>query len=104
MASVRADSIQGRARRQQLGLPADNDTPELGAPPPGLADEDAAAATPGATANGQKSNILRSKKVKATKSDTKEISTKKHKTAQAAGAHNLPVTAIKHSSTHEKQR
>ncbi|QKG51444.1 FtsL-like putative cell division protein [Hymenobacter sp. BRD67] len=40
VAAFRADSIQGRARRQQLGLSAD-DTPELGAPPPGPADEDA---------------------------------------------------------------
>ena len=45
VAAFRADSIQGRARRQQLGLPADDGTPELGAPPPGLADEEAPAGT-----------------------------------------------------------
>ncbi len=42
VAAFRADSIQGRARRQQLGL-SEDDTPELGAPPPGPADEEATA-------------------------------------------------------------
>ena len=42
VASVRADSVQGRARRQQLGL-ANDDTPEPGAPPPGVDPEEAGA-------------------------------------------------------------
>ena len=46
----RADSLQGRKRRQLLNLPLD-DTPEAGAPPPGPADSVATAgAHPGAAA------------------------------------------------------
>ena len=41
----RADSLQGRKRRQLLNLPLD-DTPEAGPPPPGLADSVAAAEVP----------------------------------------------------------
>ncbi|MGI4738611.1 MAG: FtsL-like putative cell division protein [Janthinobacterium lividum] len=98
VASVRADSIQGRARRQELGLPED-DTPELGAPPPGLADEDAS--TPPAEARNAKQltrNGSAAKRENRSKNTAKESGTKKHKTAQI----NQGRAAKK--SSHEKQR
>ena len=98
VASVRADSIQGRARRQELGLPED-DTPELGAPPPGLADEEAP--TPSAEIkNGKQLTHSASalKRENRSKNTAKESSTKKHKTAQI----NRGRAAKK--SSHEKQR
>lgn len=80
-----ADSVQGRTRRQQLGLPAD-DTPELGAPPPGLAEEDGLA-TPSATDGAaSKRKPTSSHSIKSTKSK-KEISTKKSITAQPGKSH-----------------
>ncbi|TDN36011.1 hypothetical protein A8B98_11420 [Hymenobacter sp. UV11] len=99
VASARADSIQGRARRQQLGLSEEEDALELGAPPPGLADEDAP--TPGAETEAAK-QLTHSgsavKKTKRSKAASKESSTKKHKTAQL----NQDKAAPK--ASHEKQR
>jgi len=98
VASVRADSAQGRARRQQLGLPADDDTPELGAPPPGLAPEDSAAAP---VAGGNR--LRASEKKQASASDERRNSIKKYKAAQgsSAGSKNK---AISKKSSHERQR
>ncbi|WP_223651165.1 FtsL-like putative cell division protein [Hymenobacter psoromatis] len=93
VASARADSIQGRARRQQLGLPTDDEALELGAPPPGLAPEDAP--TPTTNDKGVHSNALGSRDGVP----GKVISTKKHKVAQGKSGQ---VAAKK--STHEKQR
>ncbi|MGI4761118.1 MAG: FtsL-like putative cell division protein [Janthinobacterium lividum] len=84
VASVRADSIQGRARRQQLGLP-DDDTPELGAPPPGLSPEDSA----GVPSAGDKRLTNSAERV-----GKQSESTKKHKTVQVASK----------KSSHERQR
>jgi hypothetical protein len=96
VASVRADSIQGRARRQQLGLP-DDDTPELGAPPPGLSPEDSAGVpAPGAkplVANPQQ-KIIAGKKQAG--------STKKHKAVQAGSTQRAKVPSKK--SSNERQR
>ena len=98
VASARADSIQGRARRQQLGLPVDDDTPELGAPPPGLSPEDSASAT------SPTGKILRnSRKANGGEDENKINSTKKHKSAQAAGGQQAKSTAPEKSS-HERQR
>lgn len=98
VAAVRADSIQGRARRQQLGLPADDDAPELGAPPPGLAPEDSAA-TPTA-----KDNPLRSsEKNKKNVGEKLRNSIKKHKLAQSS-APTQPGKAASKKSSHERQR
>jgi hypothetical protein len=97
VAAVRADSIQGRARRQQLGLP-DDDTPELGAPPPGLAPEDSAAA-PAASSKA----LRASEKRKADASDERRNSIKKHKVAQASSDNTQRQAASKKSS-HERQR
>lgn len=98
VAAVRADSIQGRARRQQLGLPADDDTPELGAPPPGLAPEDSAAA-PVASSN----QLRNSEKKKTIASDERRNSIKKHKVAQGS-SNNSKSKATSKKSSHERQR
>lgn len=96
VASVRADSIQGRARRQQLGLP-DDDTPELGAPPPGLSPEDSA----GAPLAGAKQAMARpQQRVGADKKRTN--STKKYKAVQAGSAQQAKSTSKK--SSNERQR
>ncbi|WP_198172855.1 FtsL-like putative cell division protein [Hymenobacter ginkgonis] len=79
-----ADSLQGRARRQQLGLPADDDTPELGAPPPGLADEEAP--TTGADSKQLTDRNVRSSNAGKQGKPKKEISTKKSITAQGSSA------------------
>jgi len=95
VASARADSIQGRARRQQLGLPTDDEALELGAPPPGLADEDA----PAAIADKPLLNSASGAKTGGSdKPVNKRIGTKKHKTAQV-----VQGKAAKKAS-HEKQR
>ena len=109
VASARADSLQGRARRQQLGLPTDDDTPELGAPPPGLAPEDAS------PTDADKVLTDRPKPAASqpeTPARAKVVSTKKSKTAQST----TPKTSAKklvtsrqstpgnHQSKNEKQR
>ena len=96
VAAVRADSIQGRARRQQLGLPVDDDAPELGAPPPGLAPEDSAAMPSGtASRSGGKNRPAAVEKPVA--------STKKHKPVQdKASRSRKPTESTK--SAHERQR
>ncbi|MDO7885754.1 FtsL-like putative cell division protein [Hymenobacter cheonanensis] len=96
VASVRADSIQGRARRQQLGLPAD-DTPELGAPPPGLAPEDSASG-PATNANRLATRIER----KSAAAKKQPDSTKKHKTVQTVPGRSAKADFKK--SSHERQR
>ena len=93
VASARADSIQGRARRQQLGLPTDDEALELGAPPPGLAPEDGP--TPSATAKA----VIISAPAGKGKTEGKVISTKKHKVAQGK-----PSQAAAKKPSHEKQR
>ena len=110
VASAHADSIQGRARRQQLGLPAD-DTPELGAPPPGLAPED----VPPADADKaliDKSKASRSQAdapVKASRISTKKSkNTQPSRPAPAATAAKKPAarqqsTTSQHQSN-ERQR
>ena len=92
VAAVRADSAQGRARRQALGLPTNDDTPELGAPPPGLAPEDSAAAPVG-SANVSRNG--RRNRAEATEKPAGSI--KKYKQAQSAKTHNK-------KSAHERQR
>ncbi|MGI4832785.1 MAG: FtsL-like putative cell division protein [Janthinobacterium lividum] len=80
VAAARADSVEGRVRRQLLGLPSD-DTPEAGAPPPGLSPNDSLPAPNPQTKrdlnNGRGGEKLR---------ESKPISTKKHKTAQEVQA------------------
>jgi len=98
VAAVRADSVQGRARRQALGLNADDDTPELGAPPPGLAPEDSAAA-PADNAGPARA----SRKNRAADAERPSASTKKHKPAQGKNNHERKQAAAKKSS-HERQR
>jgi hypothetical protein len=98
VASARADSIQGRARRQQLGLSADDDTPELGAPPPGLSPEDSAGVTP---ASGKR--LTDSQNRAAGTSERKSIGIKKHKIAQPEVGQKGKSAASKKSS-HERQR
>jgi len=98
VAAVRADSVQGRARRQALGLNDDDDTPELGAPPPGLAPEDSAAAPTG-NAGEERS----SRKNRAGDSGKPSASTKKHKPAQEKNSRARKPAAAKKSS-HERQR
>ena len=78
-----ADSLQGRARRQQLGLPTDDDTPELGAPPPGLAPEDTTAMLSDEGNNQPASKLIRKHAARPT-SGKKESSTKKSIKAQAS--------------------
>ncbi len=110
-ASARADSVQGRARRQQLGL-SDDDTPELGAPPPGVAPEEAGA--PGDDSDLENNDLsARSKKPAARAGSGKSI--KKSKTAQLV-THGSPLKKSASNSkgtsrnqkqgtkTHEKQR
>ncbi len=97
VASARADSAQGRARRQALGL-SDDDTPELGAPPPGLSPEDSAAA-PLSSGNTSRSN----QRNRANDSEKSSPSTKKHKQAQAKSTRDKKASAAKKSS-HERQR
>ncbi|MDJ0364906.1 FtsL-like putative cell division protein [Hymenobacter sp. H14-R3] len=79
VASVRADSIQGRARRQELGL-SNDDTPELGAPPPGVAPEEA-----GATDNDNdlENNEISDRNKRPLTRVNGEKSIKKSKTAQS---------------------
>jgi hypothetical protein len=98
VAAVRADSIQGRARRQQLGLPADDDAPELGAPPPGLAPEDSAAAPVASD-----KPLRNSEKRRANAGDKPANSIKKYKTAQA-GSGSSKNKAVSKKSAHERQR
>jgi hypothetical protein len=98
VASVRADSIQGRARRQQLGLPVDDEALELGAPPPGLSPEDSASATP---TNAKK--LVMSRKASGDKAGNKASSIKKHKAVQEAGGQKAKSATSK-KSTHERQR
>jgi hypothetical protein len=95
VASVRADSLQGRVRRQQLGLP-DDDTPELGAPPPGLSPEDSAGAPTSAK------RLINSPEKRPSAPDKKNTSTKKHKTVQANAGQKAKVNSKK--SSHERQR
>jgi hypothetical protein len=96
VAAVRADSIQGRARRQQLGLPVDDDAPELGAPPPGLAPEDSAALPSGAASRN-------SGKARPATAENPVTSTKKHKPVQDKASRNRkPKESTK--SAHERQR
>jgi hypothetical protein len=98
VAAVRADSVQGRARRQAMGLPADDDTPELGAPPPGLAPEDSAA-VPGS--NSSSSRTSGRNRTDASEKPTSSI--KKHKTAQDKKSSERKSAAAKKTS-HERQR
>jgi hypothetical protein len=98
VASIRADSMQGRARRQQLGLPADDGTPELGAPPPGLAPEDSASAT-GSRDKGLRDNGKHNSAI----AGSSENSIKKYKTAQAVG-NRKAKSAASNKSSHERQR
>jgi len=98
VAAVRADSVQGRARRQALGLNDEDDTPELGAPPPGLAPEDSAAAPTG-KADAERG----SPKNRAADAERPSSSTKKHKLAQDKNSREHKSTAAKKSS-HERQR
>ncbi|WP_195809286.1 FtsL-like putative cell division protein [Hymenobacter polaris] len=97
VAAARADSVEGRVRRQQFGLPTD-DTPEAGAPPPGLSPDDSLAAP-----NSQAGNTLSSGRAGESKRRSKANSTKKHKTAQEVQAVPSPRGAKKaasHSSSH----
>ena len=96
VASARADSVQGRARRQALGLPEDDGTPELGAPPPGLAPEDSAAAPGGSAGTSENSHKNRT-------DDAERLarSTKKHKPAQDKKSRDKKPAAAKKSS-HER--
>jgi hypothetical protein len=98
VAAVRADSVQGRARRQALGLADDDDTPELGAPPPGLAPEDSAAA-PASTAKPSRS----SERNRASASKKPSASIKKHKPAQENNSRERKAAAAK-KTAHERQR
>lgn len=98
VAAVRADSVQGRARRQALGLNDDDDTPELGAPPPGLAPEDSAAA-PAGSASTERTN----RKNRAGDAEKPSTSIKKHKPAQDKNSRERKPAAAKKSS-HERQR
>lgn len=97
VASAHADSVQGRARRQALGL-SDDDTPELGAPPPGLSPEDSAAApiTGGSTGRG-------SQRTRTGDSEKSPSSTKKHKSAQDKKGRDKKAASAKKLS-HERQR
>ena len=79
VAAARADSVEGRGRRQQLGLPTD-DTPEAGAPPPGLADDAAPSEAPRDNSQTTKETALTTGSSKPQRTGQK--STKKHKTAQ----------------------
>ncbi|MGI4875227.1 MAG: FtsL-like putative cell division protein [Janthinobacterium lividum] len=83
VAAHRADSLQGRARRQQLGLPTDDDALELGAPPPGLTAEDSAAATSNSLRNRYSADKKRDKSARS----KKKIGTKKSKTGQRVPGH-----------------
>lgn len=98
VASARADSVQGRARRQALGLADEDDTPELGAPPPGLSPEDSAAA-PINSANAGRS----SQRNRTSDSEKSLSGTKKHKPAQAKNTRDKKAASAKKSS-HERQR
>lgn len=97
VAAARADSVQGRARRQALGLAEDDDTPELGAPPPGLAPEDSAAAPA-----GRASTERASYKNRAADTEKPASGTKKHKPAQDRNSREHKAGAKK--SSHERQR
>jgi len=92
VASVRADSIQGRARRQQLGLP-DDDTPELGAPPPGLSPEDSA----GVPATSARQSGASPQQKAAAKKQAANTSTKKYKAVQASAGQKAKATSNKSS-------
>jgi hypothetical protein len=98
VAAVRADSVQGRARRQALGLPTDDDTPELGAPPPGLAPEDSAAGSASGAGPQRASG-----KNRATASDKASASIKKHKPAQEKNSRGHKPASVK-KPAHERQR
>ncbi len=75
LASQRADSLQGQVHRQQMA--ADDDTPELGAPPPGLAAEEAVPAS-----SGLADKELNKDEANQSVAEKKASSTKKSITAQ----------------------
>jgi hypothetical protein len=100
VASVRADSIQGRARRQELGL-SDDDTPELGAPPPGVAPEEAGAS--GEDTDLENNEITtKNKKASARVNGGKSI--KKSKTAQATTRSATPQKSASSKSSSRNQK
>lgn len=104
VAAARADSIEGRVRRQQLGLPPGDDTPEAGAPPPGLADENASTEQGN---NQREDNNLATEAAGATSTHSQEKSTKKHKKAQVVHEQKSQATrqpASHAKASHEKQR
>ena len=97
----RADSLQGRTRRQLLNLPLDDDTPEAGAPPPGPADSVAAAsgslaalAKPAKPAAGGrvKAKAGKATAVGSSKGSTKTMSKKN----QSASTNQKPPQAAHH--------
>jgi len=75
LASQRADSLQGQVHRQQMA--ADDDTPELGAPPPGLAAEEVVAGN-----SSLADKELSKNKVVKSVAKKRLVSTKKSITAQ----------------------
>ncbi len=85
VAQARADAALGRARRQQLGLPA-TDEPEAGAPPPGPSEEDG----------------LAQAKIAATASIGEVYGTKKYK--KSGGSNHQQKTKDKKLDSHERQR
>ncbi len=85
VAQARADAALGRARRQQLGLPA-TDEPEAGAPPPGPSEEDS----------------LAQAKIAATASIGRLSGTKKYK--KSGGSTHQQKTKNKKPASHERQR
>ena len=105
VASARADSVQGRARRQQLGLPADDAALELGAPPPGL-DPEEEPAPAAAKPLADKSKASQHQANASAKPSG--ISIKKSKTAQSApakkSAARQPATTSHQPSKNERQR
>ena len=93
-----ADSLQGRARRQQLGLP-DDDAPELGAPPPGLAVEDSITNAH----NSQAISRLSGNRTEGNSKGKRKNSTKKSKTGQevpAGGGHKSKQPSAHRASSH----
>jgi hypothetical protein len=88
LASQRADSLQGQVHRQQLADDND-DAPELGAPPPGLADEETAPVVNSALNN----NTLPKNKPEKAKGKNKTSSTKKSIAAQGKSAKLAKPTA-----------
>jgi|GEM_PF-288042 len=97
IAQVRADSVEGRVRRQQLGLPATDEADEAGAPPPGVSPEDSVAAR-----NPQATSPIASSNSRNTSRRKQEAGTKKHKKAQGvqAPSNNIGKAARSHSPSH----